>query len=243
MPVAVNVILKILKSKVFWIVLAAVAIFGLGAYTTYRLTRPDAVQEELMGEYLGTAPVDELLTSHLYLPILKVKPEGGILYLLGLKKPIQKDIKGYCLREYEVAVGYSHIKDMIHNPDIMREVCSSSPPEEFLYVPEPVIQKLYAVRSSAKGDFPRRECDTLDLDPGVTPYRPRVTIPVARIEGLGEGPSESIQQRKSLVILTEMMESDYKDYWDSTRQKSREVLAGYLGIFCGTTTVRKMIQQ
>lgn len=239
---ALTVLWSLVRSKFFWIALGAFGIFGLGFYANYSIFGPDQTDQSLYVAPLDTVPVDELLTAHLYLPILKVKQNEGILYFLGLSDMPDEDIKGYCLREYEVAVGYSYIKYMIHNTDIMKEVCNSPDSEDYKYVPEPVIQKLYSVSSSTQGDFARRDCDKFDLEPSAKKYQPAGKIPVSMIKGIEAGPSESIQQRQSLVILSEMMNSDYKEFWVATKTKSQKILKGYLSMFCHTKEVQEKIQ-
>lgn len=104
--------------------------------------------------FVENQEIEKLFTGFAYLPII-LKDRGPLKRTLGLGDSV---IMGYCVREYEVGIGYENIMKIIEK--YRGKVCDSL----ILNLPEPVILSTNPVQSESYGSFDRLKCDDTDKE-------------------------------------------------------------------------------
>ncbi|MGA1869952.1 MAG: hypothetical protein ACMUJM_15570 [bacterium] len=114
----------------------------------------------ISGELVEFKASDKIFTSFAYVPIIDYKKgylKRDWLTPGGIKNG-EEVPTGYCLREYEVGIGYTNIKELINN---YQQIACQNYYEK---LPEPIILSTNPVTSRSSGNYARIECDKWDLD-------------------------------------------------------------------------------
>ncbi len=98
--------------------------------------------------------IEKLFTGFAYIPIIQ-KDRGALKRTLGLGDSV---LLGYCVKEYEVGIGYEDVMKIIAEYHDL--ICDSSN----YTLPEPVIISTNPVISESYGSFDRIKCDNIDKE-------------------------------------------------------------------------------
>lgn len=109
----------------------------------------------------GYKKIDTLFTSFAYVPIIEFKTKKvsastlNSMKLWGTKETVDVTI-GYCVRRYDVGIGYENVTKLIkENKDA---ICKG----DFNAIPEPKILTTASNSSQIFGDYMEADCDLLD---------------------------------------------------------------------------------
>lgn len=100
----------------------------------------------------GSKKIDTLFTSFAYVPIIVFKDK----FTLFSDNPNMAD--GYCLRRYEVGLGYKNIYEIFKKYE--NDICQNGNIEN---LPNPQIISTNPVSSEIYGKYTRSECDSYDI--------------------------------------------------------------------------------
>ena len=104
-------------------------------------------------------PIDKLFTTFVYMPILDYKYNYNGTDLVGMffDDVSKKVLKGYCVRQYEVGIGYDSVKDLF--PQYQEFACRG----EFQKMPAPQIIASNPIKTDTQGEYTLSECTSWDV--------------------------------------------------------------------------------
>lgn len=120
----------------------------------------------ITAEFQEYRKIDKLFTAFAYVPIVDYKK--GYLKREVLKNFFTGEekeptaVKGYCLREYDVGIGYDRITDELLS-QYKDVVCQK---KKFDELPPPQILSINPVSSDSYGEYSRKDCDDYDRGEG-----------------------------------------------------------------------------
>ncbi len=248
---------KIFTNKYVWIAFLLLFLVGVGFFLGRMPSSRSVIS--LSGGLLSYAPADKLFTTHMQIPLIKVKTSRltGFYDVLDLKYDRRGYLSGYCLRRYEVGIGYDDVKDLITDTSIRDEICARDwnglylmSGRESTRIPEPVILSQYAVSSISEGDYTLLDCDRLDM------LREVSLQEESPADGIREGDTLSpylfsgasgvelgnvtapvvaptlLYERESTGLIRKWLKEEHQESWNEIVKNSRMILASYLRLYC-----------
>lgn len=145
----------------------------------------------------GYKKIDTLFTSFAYVPIVEFKTKQvaastmDSVKLWGDKKTVEMTT-GYCVRRYDVGIGYENVTKLIEaNKD---SICKG----DLKAIPEPEILTTASTYSKIFGDYTQTECDSLDRKAASSAQALSSTIIKKK---LGETSWKTISQTSKNILL------------------------------------------
>lgn len=144
-----------------WVVFALICFLAFGG--AYKFDLLDYFKKSGVTKINVTAKdykqIDTVFTAFAYVPVIKFKDKIAIFG----SEPDLAD--GYCLRRYEVSLGYENIYEIFKKFE--NSICGSGTSNQHI---TPKIISVNAISSEIYGSYSRSECDLLDktMDDGLT---------------------------------------------------------------------------
>ena len=139
---------------------------------------------------MDTKKVHKLYTGFYYVPVTdysygRLKRDE----VIGIVKDAPETLLGYCIKDYEVSVGYPDVMQFLQDEQFMAQVCSNRTDR----VPGPSILSINSTDMEIRGKY-RGGCEIWDADPAA---RSRlIALEMKKDKTLGNVVEKS---RKSLV--------------------------------------------
>lgn len=222
----IDTILKLLTNKFIYIPLLCLAALLGGYLLNNYLSQKTTIS--VTGGLMAYAPADKIFTSYIHMPVARYKyseVQTKVRDWFKIKYSKRNFLTGYCLRRYDVGLGYDDIGALLKNASLLKNVCQKDETQNYAtydeeQLPEPEILSLNAVSSRSDGDYSRIECDTLDL---VT-YEEEESRAKPGPPKKGEPPVKA--------IIQDILQQQHSEHWKQITKNSRTLLVGYLRLYC-----------
>lgn len=167
---------------VFRIILPVLIVAGLWYVLFLRSDVTTSVRTDLI-EYKS---VDKLFTSFAYVPLLDLN-YGYKTLSFGERKKV---LLGYCLKNYEVGIGYDNTTELMKK--YRDYVCNGMIDS----LPQPIILSTNATSSNVVGKYNREKCDEWDM----VSYGDKMSKHYVQMQLIQDGHWESISKKSKNIL-------------------------------------------
>lgn len=142
-----NFITRHLILSIVIVALFALSAYKIGSFVFFKKTGETTINTSMR----GYKKIDTLFTSFAYVPIIDFKDKNSLF-------SSNPDLaSGYCLRRYEVGIGYKDVHQIYANNKY--KICVE---KDISALPVPTIISINPVSSEIYGSFTQQECDNYD---------------------------------------------------------------------------------